>query len=233
MAKTGQPPGARGLATRLKTATGRSTSSQAWLNRQLNDPYVAAAQKEGYRSRAAYKLVQLDERFKLMKPGDRVVDLGAAPGGWTQVAVHRVGKNGSVLGVDINEMDPVPGATVIQLDFLSEGADRKVMDMLGGPVDVVLSDMAAPATGHRQTDHIRIMALCEIAIDFAERVLKPGGHFACKVLKGGTENHLLTKMKQLFAEVKHAKPDASRKDSAESYVVALGFRGRPDQNTSS
>ncbi len=233
MAKTGQPPAGRGLATRLKTATGRSTSSQAWLNRQLNDPYVAAAQKEGWRSRAAYKLIQLDERFKLMKPGDRVVDLGAAPGGWTQVAVHRVGKNGSVLGVDINEMDPVPGATVIQLDFLSEGADTRVIDMLGGKVDVVLSDMAAPATGHRQTDHIRIMALCEIAIDFAERVLKPGGHFACKVLKGGTENHLLTTMKLLFSEVKHAKPDASRKDSAESYVVALGFRGRPDKSTSS
>ncbi len=233
MAKTGQPPGARGLATRLKTATGRSTSSQAWLNRQLNDPYVAAAQKEGWRSRAAYKLVQLDDRFKLLKPGDRVVDLGAAPGGWTQVAVQRVGKNGSVLAVDINPMDPVPGATVIQLDFLSEGADRKVMDMLGGPVDVVLSDMASPATGHRQTDHIRIMALCEIAIDFAERVLKPGGHFACKVLKGGTENHLLTTMKQLFSEVKHAKPDASRKDSSESYVVALGFRGRSDKTTSS
>jgi len=233
MAKTGQPPAGRGLTTRLKTARGRTTSSQAWLNRQLNDPYVSAAQKEGYRSRAAFKLVQLDERFKLIKPGDRVVDLGAAPGGWTQVAVQRVGKGGNVLGVDINPMDPVPGATVIQLDFLSEGADRKVMDMLGGPVDVVLSDMASPATGHRQTDHIRIMALCEIALDFAIRVLRPGGHFACKVLKGGTENHLLTTMKQQFAEVKHAKPAASRQDSAESYVVALGFRGRPDNQETS
>lgn len=219
------PPGSRRLATRLKTARGRSVSSQRWLSRQLNDPYVAAAKSTGYRSRAAFKLKQLADRFNLLKPGARVLDLGAAPGGWTQVAVEAVGSSGAVLAVDINPMEPVPGATVMQLDFLAETADDQVKAALGGPVDAVLSDMAAPATGHRQTDHMRIMALCEAALHFAYSVLNPGGVFVCKVLRGGTEGALLTSMKQRFAQVRHAKPDASRQDSAESYVIATGFKG--------
>lgn len=229
MARGPSLPGGRPLGRRLKTARGRTPSSQRWLNRQLRDPYVAAAKRAGYRSRAAWKLAELDERFHLLRPGARVVDLGAAPGGWTQVAVERVRAGepggGFVLAVDILPMAPVPGAQLLELDFLAPDADETVRAALGGLADVVLSDMAAPATGHRQTDHLRIMALCEAALAFAEQVLKPGGAFVAKVLKGGTETELLARMKRLFADVRHAKPAASRKESAESYVVATGFRG--------
>lgn len=223
------PPRKSGLKVRVKTARGRTVGQARWLQRQLNDPYVHAAKSEGWRSRAAYKLIELDEKYKLLKPGMRVVDLGAAPGGWTQVAVKRVkagdATGGFVLGVDINPVDPVVGATLMQQDFLAEGADQTVIDALGGKADLVLSDMAAPATGHRQTDHIRIMMLCEAALDFALRVLNPGGAFVAKVLRGGTENELLNTMKRDFRTVRHVKPPASRADSAESYVIATGFRG--------
>jgi 23S rRNA (uridine2552-2'-O)-methyltransferase len=227
---TRQPPKKAGAKVRVKTARGRTVGQARWLQRQLNDPYVHAAKSEGWRSRAAYKLIELDDKFHLLKPGMRVVDLGAAPGGWTQVAVKRVksldsDKGGFVLGVDINPVDPIPGATLMQQDFLADGADLKVIEVLGGKADLVLSDMAAPATGHRQTDHIRIMMLCEAALDFALRVLNPGGAFLAKVLRGGTENELLTTMKRDFRTVRHVKPPASRADSAESYVIATGFRG--------
>ncbi|MCF3629730.1 RlmE family RNA methyltransferase [Thalassospiraceae bacterium LMO-SO8] len=219
----------RGLHNRVKTAKGRKTSSKMWLERQLNDPYVAEAKARGYRSRAAFKLLELDSMFGLLKKGGRVVDLGAAPGGWTQVAVDAVGagkgpKGGQVVAIDIQGMDPVQGATVILQDFMDPDAPDRIKDALTGPADLVLSDMAAPATGHRQTDHLRIMGLCEAAFDFACEVLAPGGGFVAKVLKGGTENELLAQMKRRFAVVKHAKPPASRADSAESYVVATGFR---------
>ena len=226
---------ARQLHTKVKTARGRKYSSKLWLQRQLNDPYVAEAHRRGLRSRAAFKLMQLDERYKLMKSGDRVVDLGAAPGGWAQVAVDRVkslkGK-GQVVGVDLQEMEPIPGAILLLLDFTDEGADDKVKDLLGGPVDLVMSDMAAPATGHRQTDHMRIMGLCELALQFAVEVLTPGGSFVAKVLKGGTEGELLKLMKRNFQTVRHAKPEASRADSAEAYVIATGFRGTSSDSDS-
>lgn len=222
-------PGQNRTHVSLKKKRGRTVSQQHWLERQLNDPYVQAAKAQGYRSRAAYKLLELDDKFHFLKPGARVVDLGACPGGWTQVAVERV-KSGkkegpSVLAVDISPMQDLPGATVIQLDFLSEGADTQVMELLGGQVDLVMSDMAAPATGHRQTDHIRIMLLCEAAADLARRVLAPGGSFVAKVLRGGTENQLLAGLKRDYRTVRHVKPPASRADSAESYVVAVGYRG--------
>jgi 23S rRNA (uridine2552-2'-O)-methyltransferase len=228
---TKQPPRKAGAKVRVKTARGRTVGQAKWLRRQLNDPYVAAAKTEGWRSRAAYKLIELDDKYKLLKPGMRVVDLGAAPGGWTQVAVKRVKSaegekgRGFVLGVDINPVDPIVGATLMQQDFLEDGADLKIIEALGGKADLVLSDMAAPATGHRQTDHIRIMLLCELALDFALRVLNPGGVFLAKVLRGGTENELLATMKRDFRSVRHVKPPASRADSAESYVIATGFRG--------
>lgn len=221
-------PSGRMLETRVKTARGRTTSSQRWLQRQLNDPYVAEARKLGFRSRAAFKLIELDDRFKLLKPGLRVVDLGAAPGGWTQVAVDRIGitkgRPGIVVGLDILEWDTVPGATCITLDFLDPSAPDRLKEALGGPADLVLSDMAAPTTGHPKTDHLRIMGLLETAWDFAEEVLAPGGTFVCKVFQGGTEGDLLTRMKQCCETVRHAKPPASRKDSAEMYVIAQGFR---------
>ena len=220
------PKKVRTLHTRVKTAKGRKLSSKLWLERQLNDPYVEAARQAGYRSRAAWKLAEIDGKYRLMKRGAKVLDLGSTPGGWTQVAVEKAG-DGNVLAVDINPMEDVPGATFMQLDFLAEDAEQKVRDALDGPVDVVLSDMHAPATGHRQTDHIRIMMLCEAAAHFACQVLKPGGVFVAKVLRGGTENELLTLLKKQFATVRHVKPDASRQDSAESYVVATGFRGGP------
>ncbi len=217
------------LHTKVKTARGRKTSSTNWLQRQLNDPYVVEARTRGLRSRAAFKLMQLNERYNLLKSGDSVVDLGAAPGGWTQVAVDRVGAEkgkGKVLAVDILEMEPVPGAEVMQLDFTEAGADDRVKAALGGPVDAVISDMAAPTTGHRQTDHLRIVMMCELALEFAIDVLAPGGVFIAKVLKGGTENDLLEQMKQNFTHVRHAKPEASRADSREAYVIATGFRGK-------
>ncbi|HWA48252.1 MAG TPA: RlmE family RNA methyltransferase [Dongiaceae bacterium] len=218
-------PSGRGLTVRVKTAGKRSVSSTRWLERQLNDPYVSEAKKQGYRSRAAFKLLQLDEKFHLLKPGAKVVDLGAAPGGWTQVAVDRVGEKGHVVGIDLLQMDAIPGADLIQLDFMDDSAPDVLKKLLDGPADLVLSDMAASATGHSQTDHLKIMALAEAAYDFAKDVLKPHGAFVAKVLQGGATGELLKLLKRDFAEVKHVKPPASRSDSAEIYVVALGFRG--------
>jgi 23S rRNA (uridine2552-2'-O)-methyltransferase len=228
-------PTGRSETVRVATAAKRRPSSTRWLERQLNDPYVAEAQRRGYRSRAAFKLLQLDERFGLLAPGRRVVDLGAAPGGWTQVAVAAVSppgrpsgsRAGHVVAVDILPMDPVPGAVHLQRDFLGEGAPAAIVAALDGPADLVLSDMAAPATGHSRTDHLRIMALAEAAYHFAVEVLAPGGAFVAKVLQGGAERELLTQLKRDFAQVRHAKPPASRSDSAEVYVVATGFRGPP------
>lgn len=224
-------PSVRMLHTKVKTARGRKKSSTRWLQRQLNDPYVAEARARGFRSRAAFKLIELDERFDLLRPGLRVVDLGAAPGGWTQIAADRVKAGepggGLVVGIDYLEWEPVPGATCLQMDFTDDAAPARLKEALGGPADLVLSDMAAPTTGHAQTDHLRIMALLELAWDFAEDVLAPGGAFVCKVFQGGTENDLLSRMKLLCETVKHAKPPSSRKESAELYVIAQGFKGRP------
>ena len=223
----GPASGGRDFTIRVKTARKRKISSTRWLQRQLNDPYVAAARLDGYRSRAAYKFIEIDDVHALIKKGSRVVDLGATPGGWSQVVAKRVGapQNGKIVAIDINDMEPIVGVEFILLDFLDNKAPDVIKEAMGGPVDVVLSDMAAPATGHKRTDHIKIMALCEIALDLAYEILKPGGHFCAKVLQGGTEGELLTKMKQRFDSVKHVKPNASRKDSAESYVLAKGFRG--------
>jgi 23S rRNA (uridine2552-2'-O)-methyltransferase len=228
--------GARELATRVKTARGRKLGSTLWLQRQLNDPYVQRAKREGMRSRAAYKLIEIDDKRRFLLPGARVVDLGCAPGGWLQVAVDRVNAlgqrpkaRGFVLGVDILPVDPVPGATVLELDFLAEDAESRVRDALGGSADVVLSDMAASSSGHRATDHLRIIAMCEAAAAFALDVLSPGGTFVAKVLQGGAEGELLATLKQRFATVAHVKPPASRKDSAEKYVVATGFRPAPTE----
>ncbi|HXP74615.1 MAG TPA: RlmE family RNA methyltransferase [Stellaceae bacterium] len=226
--RRGVPTTGRAAAVRVKTARRRSASSTHWLERQLNDPYVAEARRLGYRSRAAFKLLELDDRFHFLKPGGRVVDLGAAPGGWTQVAVAgtraETGK-GRVVGIDVLAMDPVPGATLLHGDFLSEQAPGAIKAALGGPADVVLSDMAAPATGHAGTDHLRIIALAEAAYAFAKEVLAPGGSFIAKVFQGGTERSLLEVLRRDFESVRHAKPPASRAESAEVYVVALGFRG--------
>jgi 23S rRNA (uridine2552-2'-O)-methyltransferase len=221
-------PGApRPKAERVKTARGRKSSSTEWLARQLNDPYVHAARRDGYRSRAAFKLIELDDRFHLLKPGARVVDLGAAPGGWTQVAVARVKAPypGRVVAVDVSAVAPIAGAEILALDFLAPETPAALITALGGPADVVLSDMAAPATGHGATDHVRIIALAEAAYDFARDVLAPGGAFVAKVYQGGTEGDLLRRLKHDFAAVRHAKPPASRAESAEVYVVAQGFRG--------
>jgi len=218
--------GRRKKAEKVRTAKGRTTSSKAWLQRQLNDPYVAEAKRQGFRSRAAFKLADLDKRFRILKKGARVLDLGAAPGGWTQVAVERAGE-GKVLGVDILEMVPVAGAEIMQLDFLDSAAPEKIRAALGGPVDVVLSDMAAPTTGHNMTDHIRTVGLAEAALDFAIEVLAPGGAFVCKVFQGGAEKEMLALLKRRFAQVRHAKPPSSRKESAETYLVAQGFRDAP------
>ena len=283
MAKKPSQGSSRGQGVRVKTAKKRSTSSTRWLQRQLNDPYVQLARREGYRSRAAFKLLELDEKFGLLRPGDTVVDLGCAPGGWTQVAVKKTGARGKVIGIDLLEVDPVAGADIFVLDFLADdapeiikkrlrdaaytvsahpqrplptpppagegmaaatalvpsphrGEDRGAREdgivaaaagegMGTGRANLVLSDMAANATGHAPTDHIRIIHLCDLAYQFATEILSPGGAFVCKVLKGGTERELLKKMQRDFVSVKHAKPAASRSDSAESYVVARGFRG--------
>ncbi|MEO1251084.1 MAG: RlmE family RNA methyltransferase [Pseudomonadota bacterium] len=215
----------RDFNVHVKTAKRRDYGSTLWLKRQLNDPYVRKAKAEGYRSRAAYKLIELDEKFSLLKPGARVVDLGCAPGGWLQVAVKKVGSKGRVVGIDYLNSAPVAGADVLEMDFLDEAAPEQLKKALGGAADLVLSDMAAPTTGHKATDHLRIVALAEAALDFAEDVLAPGGAFVCKVFAGGAEGELLTRLKQQFAAVKHAKPKASRQDSAEKYVVATGFKG--------
>ncbi len=231
---------------RVKTARGRKLSSTRWLQRQLNDPFVRAAREAGYRSRAAYKLAEIDDRFHFLKPGARVLDLGAAPGAWTQVALERVIeggqggesgqggqggqggqsiKRGAVFALDLQEMDPLEGATILTLDVQEEGALEELRRELGGPVDAILSDMAAPATGHTGTDHLRIMALCEAACDLASHLLRPGGTLVVKVLQGGAEAGLLAQLKKDFAKVKHVKPKASRSDSAEIYAVATGYRG--------
>ena len=233
--KQGSGRGQRELRVRVKTAKGRKLSSTRWLERQLNDPYVQAARREGYRGRAAYKIIELDDKYRFLRPGARVVDLGCAPGGWLQVAVARVnalgeakGKPvGQVLGVDLQEVEPLPGAETHVLDFLEEGADDKVRAWLGGRADVVMSDMAAASSGHRQTDHLRIIALCEAAAEFAFDVLDEGGTFVAKVLAGGAEGELQARLKQRFAKVVNVKPPASRADSAEKYVVATGFRPAP------
>jgi 23S rRNA (uridine2552-2'-O)-methyltransferase len=233
---SGSGRGRRDLRVRVKTAKGRKLSSTRWLERQLNDPYVARAREEGYRSRAAYKILEIDERFGFLTPGARVVDLGCAPGGWVQVAVARVNALGSrkgrpvgrVLGVDLQPVEPIPGADIHALDFLADGADAEVRGWLRGPADVVLSDMAAPASGHPPTDHLRVTALVEAAADFAMDVLEPGGVFVAKVLAGGADADLVRLLNRGFVKVVHVKPPASRKDSSEKYLVATGFRGRPE-----
>ncbi|MCW5690026.1 MAG: RlmE family RNA methyltransferase [Pseudolabrys sp.] len=217
--------GARDLKVRVKTARKRSLSSTLWLERQLNDPYVARARREGMRSRAAFKLIEIDDKAHFLKKGARVVDLGAAPGGWSQVAAKRVGPQGKVVGIDLLDIEPLPGVDFRVFDFLDPGAPDLLKEMLGGPADVVLSDMAANATGHRKTDHIKIVALVEAAAEFAREVLAPGGAFLAKVIQGGTEGALLASLKKDFAKVQHIKPPASRADSAELYLLATGFRG--------
>ncbi len=225
--------GQRDLKTKVKTARGRKLSSTRWLERQLNDPYVQRAKREGFRGRAAYKIMELDDRFRFLVPGARVVDLGCAPGGWCQVAVPRInalgdrpGKpRGRIIGVDLKEVEPIPGAELHVLDFMEDGADGRIRDWLGGPADVVMSDMAAAASGHRQTDHLRIVALCEAAAELAFDVLEPGGTFVAKVLAGGAESGLQAQLKRRFDKVANVKPPASRADSSEKFVVATGFRG--------
>ncbi|MEM6578901.1 MAG: RlmE family RNA methyltransferase [Pseudomonadota bacterium] len=247
MSKKSQPPGQgrkgrerkssgrgqRDLTVKVKTAKGRRLSSTRWLQRQLNDPYVRRAQSEGYRGRAAYKIMELDDKFGFLVPGARVVDLGCAPGGWCQVAVPRVNAlgetagqpRGRIIGVDLQEVEPVPGCEIHCLDFLSEGADDKIKAWLDGPADVVMSDMAAASSGHKQTDHLRIIALCEAAAELAFDILAPGGTFVSKVLAGGAEGDLQRELKRRFEKVAHVKPPASRADSSEKFVVATGFRG--------
>jgi 23S rRNA (uridine2552-2'-O)-methyltransferase len=232
---SGSGRGRRELRVRVKTAKGRKISSTRWLERQLNDPYVARARAEGYRGRAAYKLIEIDDRYRFLRPGARVVDLGAAPGGWTEVAVARVnaagqaqGKpRGRVLAIDLQEVEPVAGAEIHLLDFLSEDAAATLRAWLDGPVDVVMSDMAAPATGHPQTDNLRITALVEAAADLADAVLTPGGTFVSKVLGGGADRALVARLNRSYAKVSHIKPPASRADSSEKYLVATGFRPGP------
>jgi 23S rRNA (uridine2552-2'-O)-methyltransferase len=221
--------GGRQLKTRVKSGKGRSLSSKLWLERQLNDPYVTRAKSEGLRSRAAFKLIEIDDKYCLLRRGGRVVDLGAAPGGWSQVVAKRVGVaegQGRVVAIDLLEMEPIAGVQFAQIDFLDARAPDEIKSRLGGPADVVLSDMAANATGHRKTDHLKIMALADAAAEFAREVLAPGGAFLCKVLQGGTETALLAALKRDFSTVKHVKPAASRADSAELYLLATGFRGR-------
>jgi 23S rRNA (uridine2552-2'-O)-methyltransferase len=216
------PP--RGTSVALRTAQGRSAASQRWLKRQLNDPYVQAAKQGGWRSRAAFKLIELDDRFKLIRRGALAVDLGAAPGGWSQVALKRGAAR--VVGIDLLPIDPVSGALFVQGDFTDPGMPGRLAALLGGEADLVLSDMAPNTTGHATTDHVRIMALTEMALDFALQVLAPGGAFAAKVFQGGSERQMLESLKRRFATVRHAKPPSSRKESSELYVVATGFRGR-------
>ena len=231
--------GQRDLTVKVKTARGRKMSSTLWLQRQLNDPYVQRAKAEGYRGRAAYKILELDDKYRFLIPGARVVDLGCAPGGWLQVAVPRInalgtrsGKaQGRIVGLDLQEVDPVPGAEIHVLDFLEDGADDRVKDWLDGPADVVMSDMAASASGHKQTDHNRIMALCEAAAQLAFDVLAPGGTFVAKVLAGGAEADLQAELKRRFTKVANVKPPASRADSSEKFVVATGFRGDTSSDT--
>ena len=219
----------RDLHVRVKTAKGRKTGSTKWLQRQLNDPYVKRARAEGYRSRAAYKLIELDERFGFLKGAKRVIDLGIAPGGWSQVVRKQV-PGAAVVGIDLLPTDPIDGVTILELDFMDDAAPGRLTEALGGPADIVLSDMAANTVGHPQTDHLRTMGLVEAGLAFATEILRPGGAFVAKVLAGGADSELVAELKRNFATVKHAKPPASRKDSSEWYVVAQGFKGRsPDE----
>ena len=223
------PKNERPFKTRVKAGKGRSVSSKRWLERQLNDPYAARAKREGLRSRAAFKLAEIDAKHHLLKGGARVVDLGAAPGGWSQIAAKRVGASegrGRVVAIDMIEIEPIAGVEFLALDFLDAQAPERLKEMLGGQADVVLSDMAANATGHRRTDHLKIMALAEAAAEFAREILTPGGAFLCKVLQGGTEAALLAELKLDFEKVRHIKPAASRPESAELYLLATGFRHR-------
>jgi 23S rRNA (uridine2552-2'-O)-methyltransferase len=213
-----------GPRQRLRTAKGRKTGSTLWLERQLNDPYVKRARAEGYRSRAAFKLAELDDRFGILKGVKRVVDLGVAPGGWTQIVRHRV-PEARIVGIDLLPTDPIDGATILLLDFMADEAPERLREALGGEADLVLSDMAANTVGHPQTDHLRTMALVAAALDFAVGILRPGGAFVAKVLAGGADHALVAELKRRFAAVKHAKPPASRKGSSEWYVVAQGFKG--------
>jgi 23S rRNA (uridine2552-2'-O)-methyltransferase len=230
--RKGGGSGRRSLKVRVKTAKRRTASSARWLERQLNDPYVARAQSAGYRARSAYKLIEIDDRYHLLAPGKRVVDLGAAPGGWSQVAAERVKATADrplIVAIDYLDIAPIPGVTILKQDFLEDSAPDAIRAALGGPADVVLSDLAAPTTGHRKTDHLRTMHLCAVAADFAASVLKPGGDFVAKVFRGGTEGELLASLKRDFASVHHVKPPASRAESVELYLVAKGFRGRAPQ----
>ena len=218
------------LHVTVKTGGKRKLSSKLWLERQLNDPYVAQAKREGYRSRAAYKLIEIDDKYRFLKPGLTVVDLGAAPGGWSQIAAKRVGAasgKGKVVAIDLLEMPEIPGAIFAQLDFLSQDAPEKLREMIGGRADVVLSDMSPNTTGHRKTDQLRILGLVEGATAFAAEVLTPGGTFVAKVFQSGADAELVAQLKRDFASVKHVKPASSRKDSSERYVLAMGFRGQP------
>jgi len=225
--------GARALRQKVKSARGRKLSSTLWLERQLNDPYVVRAQAEGYRGRAAFKIMEIDDKYRFLVPGARVLDLGCAPGGWLQVAVPRINalggkkgkKVGTILGVDLQEVDPIPGAEIMLLDFMEDDADIKVKEALGGEADVVMSDMAASSSGHKQTDHLRIIALCEAAAYLSFDVLSPGGTFVAKVLAGGAEGDLQAELKRQFTKVYTMKPPSSRKDSSEKFVIATGFRG--------
>ncbi len=225
MARTTKTGGGRQLAVRVKSARRRKPSSTEWLTRQLNDPYVAEAHRQGLRSRAAFKLQQLDERFHLLSRGQRVVDLGCAPGGWSQIAAEQVGRSGAVVGIDLSETDSLPGVTLLHGDFRDAAIVAQIRAALHGPADLVLSDMAAPATGHAATDHLRVVGLAEDAFALAATLLRPGGAFVAKVFQGGATGDLLTLLKKSFADIRHAKPAASRAESAETYVVAKGFRG--------
>lgn len=220
--------GGRRLAERVRTAKGRSLSSTRWLGRQLNDPYVSEAKRRGYRSRAAFKLIEIDDKLHLLRPGARIVDLGAAPGGWTQVAVQRT-KGGHIVALDVLEMDHVPGATVLHADFYAEDAPERLRAALGGPADVVLSDMAPPTTGQPDVDHLRIMSLAEAALAFACEVLKPGGAFVSKVRQGSGEQEFFAELRKQFATARRIKPPASRPESAEVFVIGTGFRGRSNE----
>ncbi len=217
--------GGRSLKVRVKSAGKRTLSSKLWLERQLNDPFVAQAKRDGYRSRAAYKLIEMDERYRLLKSGQKIVDLGAAPGGWAQVAAAKVGPKGRVIGIDLLDIETIAGVEFTVMDFNDSDAPERLKRMLGGRADGVMSDMAANTTGHRKTDHLKIMALAELAVEFAREVLTPGGFFVSKVFQGGTEGELLNSLKRDFAVVRHVKPKASRPDSPELYVLATGFRG--------
>ncbi len=221
--------GLRVMKTRIKKKSGLKVSSRRWLERHMNDPYVHRSKAEGWRSRAAFKLIEIDDRYKILRPGLKVIDLGAAPGGWMQVAVVRTGSTDArkaVVGIDYLEMDAMPGAEILKMDFLEDDAPQRLLDVLGDAPDIVLSDMAAPTIGHRPTDHIRTMHLAEVAADFAISVLKPGGHFLSKTFQGGTENSLLTLLKRNFKTVHHVKPPSSREESVELFILAKGFKGR-------